>query len=146
MPTIKINVTGGQPLFDIASYARGGSGRRDRFSPAELALISRTVHRAPEVMVKVFSKGSTTLAAVAKHVNYIDRNIALGVPPRRCWLIDMRFCSGATFHRAPRGKRMAAAWVSPPDEAEWPLRRYTETLANKPVARFFRAVSACAEH
>jgi hypothetical protein len=73
MPTIKINALGAGPLFDIASYARGGPGRRDRLSPVEVARISRTVHRAPEVMVKVLTQGSTKMASVARHVDYIGR-------------------------------------------------------------------------
>jgi hypothetical protein len=73
MPTIKINALGAQPLFDIASYGRRGPQRRDRLSPAEIARISRTVHRAPEVMVKVLTKGATNTAAVVKHVDYIGR-------------------------------------------------------------------------
>ncbi len=32
-----------RPLFDIASYARRGPGRRDRLSPAEVQQIARTV-------------------------------------------------------------------------------------------------------
>lgn len=73
MPTIKINSLGAGPLFDIASYARGGPGHRDRLAPAELERISRTVHRTPEVVVKVFAKGSTKLASLARHVDYIGR-------------------------------------------------------------------------
>lgn len=74
MPTIKVNALGGQPLFDIASYGRRGLQRRDRLSPAEIARISRTVHRSPEVMVKVLTKGSANTAAVAQHVEYIGRH------------------------------------------------------------------------
>ena len=44
-------------LLDIASYGRRGPGRRDRLSAAETELISRTVRRAPEVMVKVLTRG-----------------------------------------------------------------------------------------
>jgi hypothetical protein len=45
------------PLFDLASYARKGPGRRDHLSLGEIAQISRTVRRVPEVMVKVLSRG-----------------------------------------------------------------------------------------
>lgn len=61
-------------LLDVSSYARRGPGRRDRFSSSEIALISRTARRAPEVMVKVLTKkGSTDLASVGKHLGYIGR-------------------------------------------------------------------------
>jgi hypothetical protein len=79
MPTLNVNVAGGEPLFNIASYARRGLGRRDRLSPAEVALISRTVQRAPEVMVKVLTQGSTNLAAVGAHVDYIGRHGTLAL-------------------------------------------------------------------
>jgi hypothetical protein len=42
-------------------------------SPEEVALIGRTVHRIPEVMVKVLSKDSDSLRSVARHLNYISR-------------------------------------------------------------------------
>ena len=62
-----------EPVFDLFSYARRGPGRRDRWSPAQITQIARTVARSPEVMVKVLSRGATDLAAVRKHVDYIDR-------------------------------------------------------------------------
>ena len=67
MPTVQIN----EPLFDLASYARPGPGRRDRLSPGEIAQISRTVRRAPEVMVKVLSRGGQDLNAVGRHLDYL---------------------------------------------------------------------------
>ena len=62
-----------EPEFDVFSYARRGPGRRDRWSPSEIAQVARTVGRAPEVMVKVLSRGATDLVAVRKHLDYIDR-------------------------------------------------------------------------
>lgn len=59
------------PLFNLASYARPGPGRRDRLSPGEIAQISRTVRRVPEVMVKVLSRGSQDLKAVGRHIDYL---------------------------------------------------------------------------
>jgi len=59
--------------FDLFSYARRGPGCRDHLSPAEVAQIARTVHRAPEVMVKVLNRGATDLAAVRRHLDYIGR-------------------------------------------------------------------------
>jgi hypothetical protein len=60
-----------EPLFDLASYARPGPGRRDRLSPGEIAQISRTVRRVPEVMVKVLSRGGQDLKAVGRHIDYL---------------------------------------------------------------------------
>ena len=62
-----------EPVFDLFSYARRGPERRDRWSPTEIAQVARTVGRASEVMVKVLSRGATDLAAVRKHLDYIDR-------------------------------------------------------------------------
>jgi hypothetical protein len=73
MPRLNVSLFDGRPLLDIASYARHGSGRRDRLSPAEIAQIARTVGRVPEVVVKVLSRNSTTTASVGKHIDYIVR-------------------------------------------------------------------------
>jgi hypothetical protein len=62
-----------RPLFDIASYARRGPGRRERLSPAEVQQIARTVSRTPEVMVKVLSGGGQDLGAVRRHLDYLGR-------------------------------------------------------------------------
>jgi hypothetical protein len=79
MPKLRISGLDGQPLLDIASYARRGPGRRDRLTPAELELIERTVRRTPEVMVKVLPKDSNNLRSVARHLNYIGRYGDLGL-------------------------------------------------------------------
>jgi hypothetical protein len=71
-------VGGGQPLLDLASYARRGPGRDARLSAPEIEHIARTVGRAPEVMVKVSGGGKSKGAAVA-HLRYIDRNGGLDV-------------------------------------------------------------------
>jgi hypothetical protein len=42
----------GPGLFDPVSYGRGGPEMPGRFSVAEIAQITRTVSRTPEVMVK----------------------------------------------------------------------------------------------
>ena len=60
-------------LLDIASYARQGVGRRDHFSPAQIAQISRTVRGAPEVVVKVLPKDSNSLSSINRHLGYIGR-------------------------------------------------------------------------
>jgi relaxase-like protein len=64
---------GAKPLFDIASYARRGPGRRDHLSQDEIELISRTVGRTPEVMVKVLSRGGQDLKAIGRHLGYLNR-------------------------------------------------------------------------
>jgi hypothetical protein len=60
-----------EPLFDLTSYARRGPGRRDRLSAGEIAQVSRTVRRVPEVMVKVLSRGGQDLKAVGRHIDYL---------------------------------------------------------------------------
>ncbi len=60
-------------LFDLFSVGRAGPSRRDRFTPAEIQQIARTVRRMPEVMVKVTGGGST-VGAVAAHFSYISRH------------------------------------------------------------------------
>jgi hypothetical protein len=61
------------PPFDLLSYARRGPVRRDHLSPGEIQQITRTVRRTPEVMVKVLSRSTTSMAAVRKHLEYIGR-------------------------------------------------------------------------
>lgn len=68
-----IKAVAGQPLLDIASYARRGPGRHHRLSPAEIDFISRTVNRTPEVMVKVLTRGGQDLGAVRRHFAYLNR-------------------------------------------------------------------------
>jgi hypothetical protein len=62
-----------KPLFDLFSFARRGSGRRDHLSPGEIQQVARTIRRTPEVMVKVLPKSANTLARVRKHLGYIGR-------------------------------------------------------------------------
>ncbi len=62
-----------EPMFDLVSFARRGTGRRDRLSPAQIEQISRTVRRAPEAVVKVLPKGATDAKAVRAHLDYIGR-------------------------------------------------------------------------
>lgn len=62
-----------EPAFDFVSYGRRGPGRPARFTPEQIAQITRSVRRAPEVMVKVAGGGKTT-GAVAAHFQYIDRH------------------------------------------------------------------------
>ncbi|MGC2221246.1 MAG: relaxase/mobilization nuclease domain-containing protein [Methylocella sp.] len=59
------------PLLDVVSYGRRGPGDRP-LSKAEVAHISRTARRVPEVVVKV-SGGARTLRGVQEHLDYIGR-------------------------------------------------------------------------
>lgn len=68
-----------RPLLDIASYARRGPGQRDRLSSEEIALITRTVRRTPEVMVKVLSRGGQDMRAVGRHFSYLSRKGDLAI-------------------------------------------------------------------
>ena len=73
MPIRLIDVGGGKPLLDIASYARRGPGRRDHLSHVDTELIERTVRRTPEVMIKVLSRGGQDLKAIGRHLGYLSR-------------------------------------------------------------------------
>src|SRR5215472_5470559 len=79
MPRHLINIGESRPILDVVSYARPGPGRRDRLSPAEVELISRTVHRAPEVMVKVLTHGGKDLKSVQRHLAYLNRGGELDI-------------------------------------------------------------------
>src|SRR6185437_12338861 len=68
MPSRLVNLRG-EPLFDIASYGRRGPGRRDHLSTGDIDRIARTVRRAPEVMIKVLSRGDQDLKAVRRHLD-----------------------------------------------------------------------------
>ena len=71
MPRRLISLGSGEPLLNVVSYARRGPGRRDHLSQGEIELISRTVRRTPEVMVKVLSHGGQDLAAIRRHLDYL---------------------------------------------------------------------------
>jgi hypothetical protein len=61
-------------LLDIVSYGHGGPGAAGRrLTPAQIEHIHLTVNRAPEVMVKVLSSGSSDSMAVGRHFDYIGR-------------------------------------------------------------------------
>jgi len=62
-----------EPLLNIASYARGGPSAANRLTPEQVEQIRRTVHRAPEAVVKVLPRSSNDLKAVGKHLDYIGR-------------------------------------------------------------------------
>jgi Relaxase/Mobilisation nuclease domain len=62
-----------EPFFDPVSYGRALPERERPLSISQIKLITRTVGRAPEVMVKVINKGSSRVAGVSGHVGYIGR-------------------------------------------------------------------------
>ena len=72
MPRKTIDLSA-KPLLDIASYGRRGPTRRDHLSALEVAHFRRTVDRAPEVMVKVLSKGGHDIKSVRRHLDYLSR-------------------------------------------------------------------------
>lgn len=65
-------------VFEIVSHGRRGPSNRRHFSPAEISLITHTVRRSPEVMVKV-TGGGVKSGAVAAHLSYISRRGELEV-------------------------------------------------------------------
>jgi hypothetical protein len=65
----------GGMLLDIVSYGRGGPKSLPR---DQRDYVARTVHRVPEVVVKV-SGGARTLAGVARNLRYVARSGKLGV-------------------------------------------------------------------
>ncbi len=73
MPRPLISRDRGEPLLDLFGFARPGSGRRARLPPEEIDLISRTVSRTPEVIVKVMTRGGQDLGAVRRHLAYLNR-------------------------------------------------------------------------
>jgi hypothetical protein len=66
-----------EPFFDPVSYGRALPERGGPLSISQIKLITRTVVRTPEVMVKVINKGSSSLAGVSGHVGYIGRQGAV---------------------------------------------------------------------
>jgi Relaxase/Mobilisation nuclease domain len=66
-----------EPFFDPVSYGRALPERERPLSISQIKLITRTVGRTPEVMVKVINKGSSSVAGVSGHVGYIGRQGAV---------------------------------------------------------------------
>lgn len=84
------------PALDVVSYGRrGGAGRPLYFTSEQIAQIARTVHRAPEVMVKV-SGGSNTTKGVVAHFQYIGRRGEFEIGNGRWRAADGQGCGGAT--------------------------------------------------
>lgn len=115
MPKPVIRLSDDRPLLDVASYARPGPGRRDRLSPTEIEHISLTVHRAPEVMIKVLSRGGQDLGAVQRHIGYIGRYGDL----------DIETDEGPALRGREVGKELLENWDLDLDEH----RRHAELAA-----------------
>jgi hypothetical protein len=88
------------PLFDVASHARRGPGRRDRLTPTQVEQIRRTVGRAPEVMVKVLTRGAVTTANVRRHAEYIGRRGD----------VDVEMDDGQRLNGGEVGERLVEDW------------------------------------
>jgi hypothetical protein len=89
----------GPGLFDIASYGRGGPEMPGRFSLAQIAHISRTIMRTPEVMLKV-TGGGKSRGAVAAHFGYISRRGDL----------EMETGEGERLKRPEQHKQLLDSW------------------------------------
>ena len=68
--------TDGRPILDI--FSLGHVGPSGRFTPTQIEQIRRTVHRTPEVMVKI-TGGGVKVGAVAAHLAYISRKGQLAI-------------------------------------------------------------------
>ena len=105
------------PLFDLASYARHGPGRRDHLTPAQTQQIARTVSRTPEVLVKVLARGANDLGAVRRHLDYIGRKGD----------VDLETDDGQTLQGAHVGRKLLEDW-----DLELDARRSRTDLAARP--------------
>jgi hypothetical protein len=89
-----------EPLLDIVSYGRALPERERPLSIGQIKLITRTVGRTPEVMVKVVNKGSSSLAGVGGHVGYIGRQGA----------VEIETDEGEVLQGAEVGKALLEDW------------------------------------
>jgi hypothetical protein len=105
------------PLFDLASYARPGPGRRDHLTPAQIQQIARTAGRTPEVMVKVLPRGANDLGAVRRHLDYIGRKGD----------VDLETDDGETLRGAHVGADLAEDW-----DLELDAQRSRADLVSRP--------------
>jgi hypothetical protein len=90
----------------------GGPGRRDHLSQEEIELISRTVRRAPEVMVKVLSRGGQDYAAsqvVARGNGFPTFGSNVGTP-RHGSSPKVHKVQRCDSMRAPTGAQKSERW------------------------------------
>ncbi len=90
-----------EPWFDFVSYGRMGRSDRLNLTRAQIAHISRTVGRSPEVMIKVLPKGATTRRAVASHIDYVGREGELAIETD----------DGRILQEERGGESLAADWA-----------------------------------
>ena len=90
---VSLPVSGRLIELDLVSYGRRGRHTPLEFSRGQLEQIRRTVHGAPEVMVKV-SGGGKSAAAVGAHLSYIDRHGKLEVHTDRGETLQGKAVSG----------------------------------------------------
>lgn len=105
------------PLFDLASYARRGPGRRDHLTPSQAQQVARTVGRTPEVMVKVLPRGANDLGAVRQHLDYIGRKGD----------VDLETDDGEKLRDAQVGKDLVEDW-----DLELDAQRSRADLVSRP--------------
>jgi len=91
-----------EPL-NIVSYGRGTPGRGRPLSMGQIKLISRTVGRTPEVMVKVVNNGSSSSGAVRGHVGYIGRK----------GKVDLEIDNGEILHGKHVGEIASVLAINP---------------------------------
>lgn len=124
MPKLRIEPFDGRPLLDIGSFGRGGPGR-DRLTNAQIAQISRTVHRAPGVMVKVLTRNSNDQTSVRRHFGYLARRGAL----------DLETDDGDLVSGKDVGRRLVDDWDLELDASSGRLsvseRRQPQKLVHK---------------
>ena len=104
-------------LFDLASYARRGPGRRDHLTPSEAQQVARTVGRTPEVMVKVLPGGANDLGAVRRHLDYIGRKGD----------VELESDDGEKLKDAQAGTELVEAW-----DLELDAQRSRADLVSRP--------------
>jgi hypothetical protein len=105
------------PLFDLASYARRGLGRRDHLTPAQAQQVARTVGRTPEVMIKILPRGAADLGAVRRHLEYIGRKGD----------VDLETDDGEKLRDAQVGKDLVEDW-----DLELDAQRSRADLVSRP--------------
>jgi hypothetical protein len=72
-----------EPLFDFVARGRALPEHERPLSISQINLITRTVRRNPEVMLKVVNKGSSSVAGVGGHFGYIGRQGAVELETMR---------------------------------------------------------------
>jgi hypothetical protein len=114
-----VRIPGQIPLFDIVSYGKVGPSGSRGFTATEIQSITRTVRRAPEVMVKV-TGGDKNAGAAAAHFSYISRGGDLEIET------DL----GERITDREEQKALLNSW-----QLELSAGQYRKSQAGKPPAR-----------